>query len=221
MENLMLKFPHLFLKIFQKLDHESLFNCRVIARSWQNTIDGRNYPWLRIVNIPTILKERNSYLHQAAATGQIEAFKIALNQEGDVNIKNEHDETSFYLACKNGCFKIIQLLLENTGLEIDFNAKDNSRGFTAFHFACQRGHFEVVKVLVENRITAGLDIDLKAKTKNGDTAFYLACIIGHSDVVKILLENAADLDIDLNGLIGMPPRWSVSIRVEDNKVVWS
>ena len=180
MQDLMLKFPHLSLKIFQKLDCERLLDCREVARSWQNTIDGKNYPWLRIVNIPTILIKWNSYLHHAAATGQIEAFKIALDQEGDLNIKNEHDETSFHLACKNGRFKIAQLLLQNTFLEIDFNAKD-SQGFTAFHFACQRGHFKVVKVFVEFMITAGLSVDLRAKTKDGDTAFYLACVNGHSD----------------------------------------
>ena len=85
----MLKFPHFSEQILQKLDSESIFRVREVARSWKNIIDGRNYPWLRTVNIPTILKERNSYLHLASATGQIEAFKTAINQEDDVNIKNE------------------------------------------------------------------------------------------------------------------------------------
>ena len=101
MEELMLKFPHLPEMLFQKLDNKSLFKCREVARSWENIIGGKNYPWLRIVNIPTILKERNSYLHLSAATGQIEVFNAAINQEEDKNIKNEHDETPFLLACKN------------------------------------------------------------------------------------------------------------------------
>ena len=34
-----------------------------------------------MVNIPTILKRGNTYLHLAAAAGQIEALKTALNDE--------------------------------------------------------------------------------------------------------------------------------------------
>ena len=58
-QDLMVRFPHLPEKIFQKLDCEGLFKCRKVARSWLNIIDERNYPWLRIVNIPTILKKRH------------------------------------------------------------------------------------------------------------------------------------------------------------------
>ena len=56
MENLIFKFPHLPEKILQKLENKSLFKSREVARSWQNTIDERNYPWLSIVNIPTSLQ---------------------------------------------------------------------------------------------------------------------------------------------------------------------
>ena len=63
MQDLMFKLPHLPEQIFQKLDNESLFKFREIARSWQDLIDGRNYSWLRIVNIPTILENENTYLN--------------------------------------------------------------------------------------------------------------------------------------------------------------
>ena len=46
MEELMLKCPHLPEKLFQKLDSKSLFKCKEVARSWENIIGGRNYPWL-------------------------------------------------------------------------------------------------------------------------------------------------------------------------------
>ena len=122
-QDLIIRFPHLPENIFQKLGSESLFKIREVTRCWQNIIDGRNYPWLRIVNIPTILKERNSYLHLAAKTGQIEGFKTALNQEEDKNIKNELGQTSFHLACVNCRPKIVNLLMKSTDFEIDFNAK--------------------------------------------------------------------------------------------------
>ena len=107
MQDLMLKFPHLPEQIFQKLDNESLLKSREVAKSWQNIIDGRNYPWLRIVNIPTILKNGYTYLHLAAKTGQIEAYKEAFIGEEAKNIKTKFGETSFLLACKNGRIQIV------------------------------------------------------------------------------------------------------------------
>ena len=100
-------------QIFQKLDIKGLLKCKEVSKSWQNVIDERNYPWLRIVNIPTILKNGNTYLHLAAKTGQIEAYKEALNEEEDKNIRNECDETAFNLACKNGRIEIVHLLLKS------------------------------------------------------------------------------------------------------------
>ena len=71
----------------------------------------RNYPWLCIVNIPTIVQKSNTYRHLAAETGQIGPFETALSEEDDIDIKNMHGETSFHLACKNGRLNIVELLL--------------------------------------------------------------------------------------------------------------
>ena len=80
MDVLIMKFPHLLEQIFQKLNDESLIKSREVEQSWQYFIDEKNYPWLRIVNIPTILKRQETYLHLAAETGQLEIFKIALSE---------------------------------------------------------------------------------------------------------------------------------------------
>ena len=199
-QDLMLKFPHLPEKVFQKLDSESLFKSREVERCWQNIIDGKNYPWLRIVNIPTLLKARNSYAHHAAETGQIEEFKTAFNKEEDKNLKNEFGETPIHVACKNGRFKIVQLILKNTDMKINVNAKDETNfGHTALDLACIRGHSDVIKILMEN--AALLRIDLNAKNNFGMPAFLWA--FHHADVVKIFMENAATLGIDLNAKGGI------------------
>ena len=204
----MLRFPHLSEQIFQKLDDKSLFKCREVQRSWQDIIDNRNYPWLRIVNIPTKLKRRirNTYLHLAAETGQIEAFKTALAEEENKNIKNLTGETPFHLACRNGRLEIVQLVLKNTDLEININAKEkhdnidlNARtnhGSTPFYYACLTGQLDVVKIIMEN--AADLSIDIRAKDNEGYTAFLSACRRGHLDVVKVFMEYASSLSIDLN-----------------------
>ena len=195
----MVRFPHLPEQIFQKLNNKSLFKCREVARSWQNIIDGRNHPWLRIVNIPAILKRRNTYLHLSAKTGQIEAFKTGLNKEGDKSIQNERGETPFHYACQSGRLKMVEFLLQNNDLEIDINSKDNHAidlnaktncGNTALCYACFKGHADIVKILMKNASHLSIDDDW--------TGFHWACEKGHSDVVKILMENAATLSINFN-----------------------
>ena len=196
MQDLMVRFTHLPEQIFNKLDGESLFKCREVAKLWQNLIDGRIYPWLRIVNIPTILKEKNTYLHLAAETGEIQAFKTAFSEEWDKNIKNECNETSFHLACKNGRTDVVKIFLENAakfGIDLNETAK---YGWTAFYIACNEGHLNMVKIFMEN--ATSLTIDLNKQSNRGVTAFHSACISGHSDIVKIFMENAEALKIDLN-----------------------
>ena len=190
MQDLVLKFPHLPKQIFQKLDNENLFKCREVSKSWQDIIDERKYPWLRIVTIPTIFNEGITYLHLAAAVGQIEAFKIAVREEEDKNIKTEHDQTSFHLACMHGRSEIVQLLLKNIDPEINIKAENNHSRL-----------LDLVNIFMENAANLSFNnhgIDINAKTKLGRTALHLACIYGHSDVVKLLIENTVAFCIDLN-----------------------
>ena len=61
------------------------------------------------------------------------------------------------LACLNGHKDVVQLLLNNSESNIDFNAKHNS-GMTAFNIACKNGHKDVVKLLVECSEAKHIDI---------------------------------------------------------------
>ena len=55
MEYLIERFPHIAEQIFEQLDNESLTKCREVNKVWKNFIDERNYSWIRIVKIPTVL----------------------------------------------------------------------------------------------------------------------------------------------------------------------
>ena len=208
MDNLMLKCPHLPEQIFQKLDNSSLFKCREVFKSWKTLIDGKNYPWLRVVNIPTILKKKDRYLHLAAETGQIEAFKIASNKEKNMNIKNRCGETSFHLACKKGRSTIAQFILKKSGVQInsdtkknqtiDLNVKTKKLGITGLGLACENGHSEVVSILMENATDLRISVNEKA------TALTLACMQGHLDVVKNFIQNKV--------------AWNIGFKIEDKMV---
>ena len=212
MEALKIRFPHLLEQIFQKLDNENLFKSRKVARSWENMICGRNYPWLCTVNIPTILQKRNTYLHLAAETGQIEAFKIASNKKKNINIKNRCGETSFHLACKKGRSTIVQFILKKSGVQInsdtknnqtiDLNVKTKKLGITGLGLACENGHSEVVNILMENAID--LKISVNEKDNYERTPVYLACMQGHSGVVENFIQNKV--------------AWNINFKIEDKMV---
>ena len=87
MKGVMLRFPHLAEQILQKLDNEGLTKSREVEPLWQEFIDERDYPWLRIVNIPTILVRGNLFHHLAAEYAQIDAFEMLLNEDSNTDPK--------------------------------------------------------------------------------------------------------------------------------------
>ena len=208
MDNLMRRFPHLFEQTFCKLNNKSLFKSREVARSWKCFINERNYLWLCIVNIPTILKNSNTYLRLAAEKGQIDAFKTALSEEKQKDIKNVYAETSFHIACKNGHRNIVDFLLENIDLNVNINAKDDN-SFTGFILACKEGHSNVAEVLMEKSVTLGIDLNVQGagnptSFRAGNvtgfkwTAFHWVCAEGHANLAKMIMDKSASLSIDLD-----------------------
>ena len=149
MRDFILRFPHLAEKIFQKLTNEGLAKSREVERLWQKFIDEKSYPWLRIVNIPTILQGGDTYMNRAAEWGQTDMFEIILDEEGDKNPKNHKGEIPFLVACSKGRMNIALILLKKSdALAIDFSIKDRFF-WTAFHKACLKGHSEVAEMILK------------------------------------------------------------------------
>ena len=167
MEDFIFRFPHIAEKIFEQLDNKSLTNCREVTKSWQNFINEINLIWIRIVNIPTILSDGDTYLHLAAQTGQTEMLGEILAEEHDKNPKNNWGWTPFHLACYYDQLLITGLLLRNSSesdMSIDLNTKDNN-GRTGLHIASSCGQLSIVETLMKN--SSDLDIDLNAKDITG------------------------------------------------------
>ena len=123
MDETMKRFPHLMEQIIQKLDDEGLVKSREVSRRLQELVDTKEYPWLRIVKIPTRLKYYN-ILHLAAEYGQFGMFEWILERETKALIRienpmgltiviednkklvNENIGSSFLVACYSGRVKI-------------------------------------------------------------------------------------------------------------------
>ena len=190
----MLRFPHLAKQILQKLDDEGMAKIREVEHLWQKFIDERDYSWLRIVNIPTVLANGNTYLHLAAEHGQIDAFKVILDEDDNKDPKTDRGETPFLLACWKGRMNIASILMKKSGeLKIDLNQSDNG-GLTSFHLACIEGHSEIAEIMINS--SAKLKIDFSNDCDR--TGFHLACYHGHLKLAKMVLKNSQRLKMDLN-----------------------
>ena len=125
MANCMIRFPHLAIQILNKTNNNGLVKSREVTRTWLDFIDEENnlvYPWLRIVEIPTILATSITYLHVAARHGQTDMFKTILEKEGDKNPKNIDNITPLHRACFKGNLNIVKILVKKSEkFRIDFN----------------------------------------------------------------------------------------------------
>ena len=202
----MLRFPHLAEEILQKLDNKGMAKSREVEQFWKQFIDVRDYPWLRVLNIPSILTSGDTYLHLAAGHGQIDLFEMLLNEDNNTDLKNDWDETPFIVACSKGRMNIVAMLLKKSdGLKINLNQRTNyndcatrihQSGVTGFHLACLNGHSEIAEMIMN--ASSRLKINLNIKDRLGTTAFLLACMRGHSKIAKTIINNASKLKIDLS-----------------------
>ena len=100
------RFQHISEQTFEKLDNQSLKNCREVATSWQNCIDTQNILWKKIVKT----KENNETFLFASENGHTKMVQMLIQRPVlfniDPNTKNDNDMTAFHLACANGHSKV-------------------------------------------------------------------------------------------------------------------
>ena len=203
MKDLILRFPHLMEQILQKLDNKSLVKSREVAKIWQEFVDETKYPWVRIVKIPTILKDLPCiYLHLAAKHSQIYMFEEILISEADKNLVDDEGYTPFLIACLYGQIRMAEVLMKKSvELKIDLCRK-SKWGITAFHLACISGNSELAEMIMNNSfINPFLRIDLNEKKPDDSmTGFLYACRYGHKKIVLTIMKNSKIMNIELNTL---------------------
>ena len=141
--------PHITDQIIEQLDNKTIKNCKQVSKSWHKNIDNYKLSWTRIVNVPEIMQNGDSYLHLAAQRGQFEMFEKVFNEEEIKDPKNNMGETPFHIACQNDNLKIVELIVQKSvECSVDLNAKD-IYGWTPFHMACNEGHSKIIEILLK------------------------------------------------------------------------
>ncbi|XP_055942105.1 uncharacterized protein LOC129972127 isoform X1 [Argiope bruennichi] len=123
-------------------------------------------------------------LHYAIYKGSIEAAKILLDNEPNVDkIKSHGGFTALYTAAEKGDPYLVKLLMEKNA-RVD--ARDDFEN-TPLHVACLKSHLDVVEIL----ISKGADIN--AKNIEGNTPLHNAAKNGKKSTAKFLLHHGADI----------------------------
>ncbi len=149
-------------------------------------------------------------IHQAAADGEIERFKLLISEGPDVNAKDEKGLTPLHHAAREGHKEIVEVLLSH-GADVNLAEKYNNR--TAAEFAMKGNHNEVAELL----ISKGADIsplhfalhmkdeakarslieggaDVNNRTPKGTTPLNRAIGKGLKDIVELLIARGADVN---------------------------
>ncbi len=87
-------------------------------------------------------------IFKASRNGDYDRVKELLDNGADVNIINDNNNnnTPLHYACRNGCIKIIRLLIKK-GANIN---SMNIYNISSLAFACYNKKLEIVKLLLEN-----------------------------------------------------------------------
>ena len=145
-------FSHITEQIFEQLDKKTVTKCREVSKSWQEFIDQKNFSWIRVINIPTILKNEDKYMHLAAKVGQIELFNNIFESEEIKDPANIAGITPFHIASSCGHLKLVEILIAKSATKIiDIGVKDK-QNWTAVHYAYSNGHSKTAELLIQKSL---------------------------------------------------------------------
>ena len=125
-------------------------------------------------------------IHRASTCGHLEIVDELINERCIIDSVDKMSRTPLYLACCEGHFPIVSLLLKSGQIDLDQN--EDEFGNTALHGASIGGYREIAKLLLEQEPTLINRIN-DARRGKGRTALQLAVLHCNVGVVEMLLLN--------------------------------
>jgi ankyrin repeat protein len=119
-------------------------------------------------------------LHDASYRGRLDFVHLLLQQNINVNARNDFDNAPLHLASIHGRARVAQLLLEH-GAIVEAQGYD----CIPLYGASARGHHAVVQVLLGH----GADVHIRGPD---GTPLQVATSRGHVEVAQLLLEHGAE-----------------------------
>jgi ankyrin repeat protein len=151
-----------------------------------------NFKFAKILNLHKINlnvgdSDKNTPLHHACESNNLEAISFLIQSGAKLNVKNKKGETPLHCALDCSSLEVMQLLIQNGA---DVNVRDKS-GKTVLHCASEIKDFspEILELLIEN------NADLNIVDTNGQSPIHYACLKGSADTLKFLIQNGADVNL--------------------------
>lgn len=153
------------------------------------------------VNCQVKDSDNNSLLIIGSANGVEKLVKILLEQDIDINNKNNWGDSAISKAAKNGHYNVLRLLLNQP--TIDINSIDKS-GSNSLHWAAANNHLQIIGLLLENNINNNII------NSYNDSPINLANKHNHQQAVKMIQE-FQNLDQRNNHKLS----WAISNHLND------
>jgi ankyrin repeat protein len=137
--------------------------------------------------------ERAQALQSAVSMGNLDAVRLLLSHETDVNAAplaylRDAPRTALQAAAGKGDLRMVQYLLD-AGADVDSKVQSSRERGTALHFSAMAGSMSVVTLLIQK----GADVNAPAIGKDGRTALEGAAEHGRLDIVQLLLNLGAEV----------------------------
>lgn len=142
----------------------------------------------QMVNEQTVREkdqEKNTPLHIAAGSGNLELVQLVCQYDVDMNAVNVRGETPLLLAVQAGNVDVVRFLYER-GANIEIANKD---GETPLYKAVERNFIDVATYLLEK----GANVNTKTNIKK--TPLMVAAEYGYDELVTLLLRYGADVHV--------------------------
>ncbi|KAK0893576.1 Glycerophosphocholine phosphodiesterase [Friedmanniomyces endolithicus] len=134
-------------------------------------------------------------LHLAVIGGHYRTTKALLfvdDQYHSLGVRLTHADVekngaSLALATKANFVKIVSLLVEEAGVDVNYQ---DLQGETALHVAARYGHKECARILLDSTAPTRVNVELVENTY-GWTPLFVACVDNQLDVAKLLVQRGA------------------------------
>jgi ankyrin repeat protein len=124
-------------------------------------------------------------LHLATYLANTERLLYLINNDVNVNTKNEYGQIPLHLAARSGHKEVAKLLIANGSL---VDEKEDRNHFTPLHYAAKCGHIDLADLLIANSAATN------TRDHDGFTPLHWATFCNRTQLVRLLLAKGAKVD---------------------------
>ena len=189
METLILRFPHLSEMIFDNLDNQSLFNCKVGSNVWSIYIGEQKFYGIRSIKetVKQFYKLSKPWFEvfKMANTENILELRNCFNQfqkEGRQIYKFNKEVTPLHVCASTGnilLYEAIHKLVEN-------KQPRTEDGFEPVFYSIKEGNVEMTEFIIKR------SVDKNPESKDGSTALHAASKNGHVEIYELIVKHLED-----------------------------